>query len=159
MYNYTALHTRHFLHQVAPVNPDEAEKTGYFRIGIFVVSEGLFRDETTRVISRVSILSSSRDYSSKNFSHGRLGSHRDIDGIFVKVMRRLRLCFIPGSTMSQSECECIGYFVRAPGEFKDAVIYRGSLVLREQNYIFSIILKWRADFTSREKCREEDRNI
>jgi len=61
--------------------------------------------------------------------------------------------------MSQSECECIGYFIRAPGEFKDAVIYRGSLVLREQNYIFSIILKWRADFTSREKCREEDRNI
>lgn len=26
IYNYTALHTRHFLHQVAPVNPEEAEK-------------------------------------------------------------------------------------------------------------------------------------
>lgn len=49
MYNYTALHTRHLLYQVAPVNLDEAEKTGCFQVGIFRRLRG--------IISR-------RDYSS-----------------------------------------------------------------------------------------------
>lgn len=51
MYNYAALHTRRLLHQVAPVNFDEAEKTGCFRVGIFRRLRGIIsrRDNSSDI--------------------------------------------------------------------------------------------------------------
>lgn len=73
-YNHISRHSSHLqlLHRIARVNPDEAEKTGFFRVGeeSFVAFGGLLRDETSRIVSSVSTLSPPRDYSSRNFSRG-----------------------------------------------------------------------------------------
>lgn len=55
MYNYAAFLTRRFWYQVASVNPDEAEKTGCFRVGIFRGLRGIIsRREYSSDIESVS---------------------------------------------------------------------------------------------------------
>ena len=131
-----------FTSSVAPVNPGEAgKKLVTSESESFVVSGGLFCNETyTRVLLRVSVSSSSRGITRQRIFHVAPNDifpiGREISGIFLKVMRQhgARLCFIPGSTVSRSECECTERFIRTPGEFIDSVIYRSNLILREQNY-------------------------